>query len=56
VVSRAEIAEKVWEITFDTGTNIVDVYINLLRKKVDRDFDQKLIQTRIGLGYTLDSE
>jgi two-component system, OmpR family, copper resistance phosphate regulon response regulator CusR len=53
VVSRAEIAEKVWEISFDTGTNIVDVYINLLRKKVDRDFDQKLIQTRIGLGYTI---
>jgi two-component system copper resistance phosphate regulon response regulator CusR len=56
VVSRAEIAEKVWEIAFDTGTNIVDVYINLLRKKVDRDFEQKLIQTRIGLGYTIDSE
>lgn len=56
VVSRPEIAEKVWEITFDTGTNIVDVYINLLRKKVDRDFEQKLIQTRIGLGYTIDSE
>ncbi|MFA6129101.1 MAG: response regulator transcription factor [Bacteroidales bacterium] len=56
VVSRAEIAEKVWEITFDTGTNIVDVYINLLRKKVDRDFEPKLIQTRIGLGYTLDAE
>jgi two-component system copper resistance phosphate regulon response regulator CusR len=56
VVSRAEIAEKVWEITFDTGTNIVDVYINLLRKKVDRDFEQKLIQTKIGMGYTLDAE
>jgi DNA-binding response OmpR family regulator len=56
VVSRAEIAEKVWEITFDTGTNIVDVYINLLRKKVDKDFNFKLIQTRIGLGYTIDSE
>lgn len=56
VVSRSEIAENVWEITFDTGTNIVDVYINLLRKKVDRDFEQKLIQTRIGLGYTIDSE
>lgn len=53
VVSRSEIAEKVWEISFDTGTNIVDVYINLLRKKVDRDFEQKLIQTRIGLGYTI---
>lgn len=56
VVSRSDIAEKVWEISFDTGTNIVDVYINLLRKKIDKNFDQKLIQTRIGMGYTLDSE
>ena len=55
VVSRAEIAEKVWEITFDTGTNIVDVYINILRKKIDRDFEVKLIQTRIGLGYSIDA-
>ena len=54
VLSRAEIAEKVWEISFDTGTNIVDVYINLLRKKIDRNFDQKLIQTRIGLGYVIE--
>lgn len=53
VVSRAEIAEKVWEITFDTGTNVIDVYINILRKKIDRDFDQKYLQTRIGLGYIL---
>jgi two-component system, OmpR family, copper resistance phosphate regulon response regulator CusR len=56
VLSRADIAGNVWEINFDTGTNIVDVYINLLRKKIDRDFDQKLIQTRIGLGYTIDSD
>jgi len=56
VLSRAEIAEKVWEISFDTGTNIVDVYINLLRKKIDRNFEQKLIQTRIGMGYSIDSE
>ncbi|HPF52259.1 MAG TPA: response regulator transcription factor [Draconibacterium sp.] len=54
VVSRAEIAEKVWDITFDTGTNVVDVYINILRKKLDKNFDTKLIHTRIGLGYTLD--
>jgi len=56
VVSRSEIAERVWEITFDTGTNIVEVYINLLRKKVDKNFDKKLIQTRIGMGYFIDSE
>jgi DNA-binding response OmpR family regulator len=54
VVSRADIAEKVWDITFDTGTNVVDVYINILRKKLDKDFEKKLIHTRIGLGYFLD--
>jgi len=53
VISRAEIAEKVWDINFDTGTNVVDVYINILRKKIDRDFNPKLIQTRIGLGYCI---
>ena len=53
VVSRVDIAEKVWDITFDTGTNVVDVYVNLLRKKIDRNFDHKLIQTRIGMGYIL---
>lgn len=54
VLSRVEIAEKVWDITFDTGTNVVDVYISILRKKIDRDFEQKLIHTRIGLGYYID--
>ncbi|MEZ5171945.1 MAG: response regulator transcription factor [Bacteroidia bacterium] len=54
VLSRAVIAEKVWDIDFDTGTNIVDVYINFLRKKVDRDFENKLIHTRVGLGYYFD--
>lgn len=54
VLSRAEIAEKVWDITFDTGTNVLDVYINILRKKLDKDFDKKLIHTRIGLGYSFE--
>jgi two-component system, OmpR family, copper resistance phosphate regulon response regulator CusR len=54
VVSRPEIASKIWEITFDTGTNVVDVYINILRRKIDRDFENKLIHTKIGLGYYLD--
>jgi len=54
VLSRAEIAEKVWDITFDTGTNVVDVYVSILRKKIDRDFEQKLIHTRIGVGYYMD--
>lgn len=51
VLSRSEIATKVWEINFDTGTNIIDVYINFLRKKIDAGFDLKLIQTQIGMGY-----
>jgi DNA-binding response OmpR family regulator len=56
VVSRVDIAEKVWDITFDTGTNVVDVYINILRKKLDKDFEKKLIHTRIGLGYSLEEQ
>jgi len=51
VLSRIDISEKVWDITYDTGTNIVEVYVNILRKKIDRDFERKLIHTRIGLGY-----
>ena len=51
VLSRTEIAENVWETTFDTGTNFIDVYINYLRKKIDRDFDVKLIHTKPGLGF-----
>jgi two-component system, OmpR family, copper resistance phosphate regulon response regulator CusR len=53
VVSRADIANKVWDINFDTGTNVVDVYVNILRKKIDKDFENKLIHTRIGMGYIL---
>jgi DNA-binding response OmpR family regulator len=53
VLSRLDIAEKVWDLNFDTGTNVVDVYINILRKKVDRDFEPKLIHTRVGLGYLI---
>lgn len=51
VLSRNDIAEKVWDISFDFGTNVVDVYVNFLRKKIDRGFDKKLIHTRIGFGY-----
>ena len=53
VIARTEIAEKAWETHFDTGTNFIDVYINYLRKKVDRDFDVKLIHTRPGMGFIL---
>lgn len=54
VIDRVEIAEKVWDLNFDTGTNVVDVYVNMLRKKVDNGFEPKLIHTRVGLGSTLD--
>lgn len=53
VISKAELSEKVWGINFDTGTNVVEVYINILRKKIDKDFAVKLLHTRIGLGYLL---
>ena len=53
VISRAELADKVWKINFETGTNVVEVYINMLRNKIDKDFEPKLLHTRIGLGYVL---
>lgn len=53
LVSRAEIASEVWDIDFDTKTNVIDVYVNFLRKKIDRDFQPKLIHTQIGRGYIL---
>lgn len=53
VLSRVEIAEKVWDTHFDTGTNFIDVYINYLRKKIEKDFDQKLIHTKSGMGFIL---
>jgi DNA-binding response OmpR family regulator len=53
VISRADIAEKIWDINFETGTNVIDVYVNFLRKKIDRDFSPKLIYTQIGMGYIL---
>ncbi|GAB3513307.1 response regulator [Spirosoma knui] len=56
VLSKPEIAEHVWDINFDTGTNVVEVYINYLRKKVDKDFPTKLIHTLFGMGYVLKEE
>lgn len=53
VVSRADIAINVWDIDFDTNTNVIDVYINYVRNKVDKPFDKKLIQTHVGMGYIL---
>jgi two-component system, OmpR family, copper resistance phosphate regulon response regulator CusR len=51
VLSRNDIAEKVWDASFDFGTNVVDVYVNFLRKKIDKGFDNKLIHTKVGFGY-----
>jgi DNA-binding response OmpR family regulator len=51
LLTRAFIIEKVWGIDFDPSTNIIDVYVNYLRKKIDRDFEPKLIHTRFGFGF-----
>jgi DNA-binding response OmpR family regulator len=56
VLSRTEIAAKVWNIHFDTGTNMVDVYVNHLRSKIDKNFTQKLLHTHIGMGYVMREE
>lgn len=56
VVSRERLAKEVWGMQFDPGTNIVDVYVNHLRKKIDRGFDKKLLHTVRGLGYLLSED
>lgn len=53
VMSRIDILENVWDINFNMGTNVVDVYVNYLRNKIDKPFEYKLIQTVIGMGYTI---
>ena len=52
-ITRVEISEHVWDVNFDTNTNIIDVYINMLRKKIDTPFDKKMIHTMVGYGYIL---
>eukprot|EP01012_Entosiphon_sulcatum_P032539 TRINITY_DN41371_c0_g1_i1.p1 TRINITY_DN41371_c0_g1~~TRINITY_DN41371_c0_g1_i1.p1 ORF type:complete len:232 (+),score=43.63 TRINITY_DN41371_c0_g1_i1:125-820(+) len=56
VVSRADIAKDVWDIDFDTQTNVIDVYVNFLRKKLDKDYTPKLIHTQVGMGYILKTD
>ncbi len=56
VFDRVIIAEKIWGFSFNSGTNVIDVHINSLRKKIDKDFSQKLIHTRKGFGYLLNEE
>ncbi|MCC6767666.1 MAG: winged helix-turn-helix domain-containing protein, partial [Bacteroidia bacterium] len=53
VLSKAFIAEKIWAITFDSGTNVIEVYMNFLRKKIDHNFEVKLLHTMVGMGYTM---
>ena len=53
VVSRVDIAISVWDVDFETNTNVIDVYISYLRNKVDKEFKHKLIQTHVGMGYIL---
>lgn len=55
VLSRMDILEEVWGINHDLGTNVVDVYVNYLRKKMDNDPDKKLLHTVVGMGYVLKS-
>lgn len=53
LLSRQFIAESAWDINFDTGTNVIDVYVNFLRNKIEKGFSRKLIHTRINMGYIL---
>jgi two-component system copper resistance phosphate regulon response regulator CusR len=53
VVSRTDILENVWEVDFDLGTNVIDVYINYIRKKLEQGFSTKIIKTVIGMGYII---
>lgn len=56
VISKTEISERVWNLDFDTGTNVIEVYVNFLRKKVDKGFPVKLIHTQFKTGYVLREE
>ncbi|SMD01928.1 response regulator transcription factor [Pedobacter africanus] len=53
LLSRQYIAEHAWDITFDTGTNVIDVYVNFLRNKIEKGFSRKVIHTKINMGYIL---
>jgi len=52
-ISRVDISERVWSLNFDSNTNVIDVYISYLRKKIDRGFSPKLLHTVVGMGYVL---
>jgi len=56
VISKNEISERVWNLHFDTGTNVIEVYVNFLRKKIEKGFARKLIHTQFKNGYILREE
>lgn len=56
VISRAELARNIWKVDFDTGTNMVEVYVSYLRNKIDKGFHSKLIHTQFGMGYICKEE
>jgi two-component system copper resistance phosphate regulon response regulator CusR len=56
VISKADIAAKVWDSRIDMGTNVIEVFMTMLRKKVDKNYDTKLIHTQYGVGYVLKIE
>jgi two-component system copper resistance phosphate regulon response regulator CusR len=56
VFNRIQIAESIWGYSFNSGTNVIDVHINSLRKKIDKDFSQKLLHTKKGFGYLLSGD
>ena len=53
IISRVDISERVWSLNFDSNTNVIDVYISYLRKKIDKGFSPKLLHTIVGMGYVL---
>ncbi len=56
ILSRIDILENVWDINFDMGTNVVDVYVNYLRNKIEKEYGSKLIHTVIGMGYIMKTD
>ena len=56
VLSRTAIAERVWDMNFDSDSNVIDVYVSMLRRKIDREFDRRLLHTVVGTGYILSLE
>jgi DNA-binding response OmpR family regulator len=56
ILDRGAIADQVWGSDFDSFSNVIDVYVNRLRKKIDQDFDKQLLHTRRGAGYVLSSK